>query len=102
LVEPPRKAEPTQAEAAAAAVLKCLLNLLAQENDVPLRYLMAGDTPLLLLRGDFKTAEELRDSGLLGAGAWEMFGPQVLGILQGSRAVRIQGGQAILFTPAAT
>lgn len=99
LVEPPRKAEPTQAEAAAAAVLKCLLNLLAQENDVPLRYLMAGDTPLLLLRGEFKSPEELRDSGLLGAGAWEMFGPQVLGILQGSRAVRIQGGQAILFTP---
>ena len=99
LIEPPRKAEPTQAEAAAAAVLKCLLNLLAQENDVPLRYLMPGDTPLLLLRSDFKTAEDLRDSGLLGAGAWEMFGPQVLGILNGSLAVRIQGGQAILFNP---
>ena len=80
-------------------MLKCLLNLLAQENDVPLRYLMPGDTPLLLLRGDFKTAEDLRDSGLLGAGAWEMFGPQVLGILNGSLAVRIQGGQAILFNP---
>ena len=99
MIEPPRKAEPTQAEAAAAAVLKCLLNLLAQENDVSLRYLMPGDTPLLLLRSDFKTAEDLRDSGLLGAGAWEMFGPQVLGILNGSLAVRIQGGQAILFNP---
>lgn len=98
LVEPPRKAEPTQAEAAAAAVLKCLLNLLAQENDVPLRYLMSGDTPLLLLRGKFETGEALRDSGLLGEGSWEMFGPQVLGILRGEKAVRIDDGQAVLFS----
>ncbi len=99
LVEPPRKAEPTQAEAAAAAVLKCLLNLLAQENDVPLRYLMASDTPLLLLRGKFESAEDLRDSGLLGEGAWEMFGPQVLGILKGDQAIRIEGDKAVLFNP---
>jgi ribonuclease D len=98
LVEPPQKAEPTQAEAAAAAVLKCLLNLLAQKNDVPLRYLMSTDTPLLLLRGDFTSDAALRDSGLLGAGSWEMFGPQVLSILQGDQAVRIEGGQAILFS----
>ncbi len=97
LVEPPRKAEPTQAEAAAAVVLKCLLNLLAQQNDVPLRYLMSADTPLLLLRGNFDSAEALQNSGLLGTGAWEMFGPQVLGILRGDQAVRIDGGQAVLF-----
>ncbi len=97
LAEPPRKPEASRAETAALGVLKCFLNFLAQENDVPLRYVMDGETPLLLLRDRFESIDDLRNSGLLSSGALELFGEELLAILQGRRAIRLNKGAAVLF-----
>ena len=97
LLEPPRKPEATRAENAALGVLKCFLNFLAQENDVPLRYVMDSETPLLLLRGKFDSIDDLRASGLVSPGALELFGEELLAILQGRRAIKLSKGSAVLF-----
>ncbi|MCB9383781.1 MAG: ribonuclease D [Bryobacterales bacterium] len=102
LEAPPEKPEPVGAESSAVAVLKCFLNFLAQESDVPLRYLLDSDAPLLLLRGDFETVEELEQSGILGAGALETFGEEILALLSGRRALKIEDGQAVRFDPDGT
>lgn len=99
LEDPPRKPDPTPKEAAAVAVFKCFLQVLAQENDLPLRYLMDGETPLLLLRGEFRTIEDLRGSGLLSEGALEYVGEELLAILHGRRAMKIEEGRPVRFEP---
>ncbi len=97
LTDPPRKLEPTRAEASALGVLKCFLNFLAVENDVPLRFVMDSDTPLLLLRERFDSIDALRASGLLSPGALELFGDELSAILQGRRAIKLAKGSAKLF-----
>jgi ribonuclease D len=99
LEAPPEKLEPIGNESAALTVLKCFLTFLAQESDVPLRYLLDADAPLLLLRQRFKTLEELKESGILGEGALEVFGEEILALLSGKRALKIQDGRAVRFDP---
>ena len=99
LEAPPRKLDPTPKETAGLAVFKCFLQFLAQENDLPLRYLMDGDTPLHLLRGEFETVDDLRESGLLSEGAIEYLGEELLAILSGRRAMKIEHGQPVRFEP---
>ncbi|MEZ5360879.1 MAG: ribonuclease D [Bryobacterales bacterium] len=99
LETPPEKPEPAGNESAAVIVLKCFLTFLAQESDVPLRYLLDSDAPLLLLRGEFETVEELEQSGILGAGALETFGEEILALLSGRRALKIEDGRAVRFDP---
>ncbi|MBI1355261.1 MAG: hypothetical protein GC160_13010 [Acidobacteria bacterium] len=99
LEEPPRKLEPSPREAAALTVLKCFLNFLAQENEIPLRYLVDNDTSLLLLRDRFNTVEELEASKLLSPGALEVFGEELLALLNGRRALKIQDGRPHRFDP---
>ena len=97
LETPPKKLEPTSRESSALTALKCFLNYLAQENDVPLRYLLDNDTQLLLLRSTFETPEDLRESGLLSDGALELFGADLLGLLNGKRGLKIERGRAVTF-----
>jgi len=99
LEEPPQKPEPTPKETAALVVFKSFLTFLARENDVPLRYLMDGETPLHLLRGDFESLDDLRASGLLDEGAIEVLGEEMLAILSGRRALKIEHGAAVSFEP---
>lgn len=99
LEEPPRKLEPSPRESAALTVLKCFLNFLAQENEIPLRYLVDNDTTLLLLRGKFDSTKDLEESGLLSPGALEVFGEELLALLNGRRALKIQDGRPHRFDP---
>ena len=99
LEEPPSKLDPTPREAAALSVLKCFLTFLAQENEIPLRYLVDNDTTLLLLRDQFHTVEELAASNLLSPGALEVFGEELLALLNGRRALKIQDGRPHRFDP---
>ena len=99
LEAPPRKLEPTPKESAGLGVFKCFLQFLAQENDVPLRYLMDGETPLLLLRGEFPNLRSLEESGLLSDGALEYMGEELLAILSGRRAMKIENGRPVRFDP---
>ena len=99
LEAPPEKLEPIGSESSAVTVLKCFLTFLAQESDVPLRYLLDADAPLLLLREKLETIEDLEKSGILGAGALEVFGEEILALLSGKRALKIEGGRAVRFDP---
>jgi ribonuclease D len=99
LEAPPEKLEPIGNESAALTVLKCFLTFLAQESDVPLRYLLDSDAPLQLLRKRFTTIEELKESGILGEGALEIFGEEILALLSGKRALKIEDGRAVRFDP---
>jgi ribonuclease D len=101
LEPPPEKPEPVGNESSAVTVFKCFLTFLAQEADVPLRYLLDSDAPLLLLRGRFETLDELKESGILGPGALEAFGEEILALLSGKRALKIQDGRAVRFDPGA-
>lgn len=102
LEAPPEKPEPIGPEASAVTVLKCFLSFLAQESDVPLRYLLDSDAPLLLIRGRFDTIADLEKSGILGAGALDVFGEEILALLSGKRALKIENGQAVRFDPGET
>ena len=99
LEAPPEKLEPVGHESSALTVLKCFLTFLAQESDVPLRYLLDSDAPLLLLRGQFDSIEDLESSGILGAGALDVFGEEILALLSGRRALKIEDGRAVRFDP---
>lgn len=99
LEAPPEKLEPVGNESSAVTVLKCFLTFLAQESDVPLRYLLDSDAPLLLLRGKFEALEDLEESGILGAGALDVFGEEILALLSGRRALKIEDGRAVRFDP---
>ena len=99
LEEPPERLEPVGNEAAALTVVKCFLTFLAQESEVPLRYLIDSDAPLMLLRGRFETLDELKESGILGEGALEVFGEEILALLSGKRALKIEEGRAVRFDP---
>jgi ribonuclease D len=101
LEAPPDKPEPVGNESSAVTVFKCFLTFLAQESDVPLRYLLDSDAPLQLLRGRFETLDELKESGILGPGALEAFGEEILALLSGNRALKIQDGRAVRFDPGA-
>ncbi len=92
--EPPKKDEPSSNEAAALTVLKCFLTSLAAENKVPLRFLVENGAMLGLLRGSFASVDDLRASGLLHTGTIEMFGQELVAILNGERALGIVGGRA--------
>ena len=98
LETPPKKLEHSPREASALTALKCFLNFMALENDVPLRYLLDNETQLLLLRGEFETHEELKESGLLSEGALELFGEDLLGLLHGKRGLKIDRGKAVIFS----
>jgi len=60
---------------------------------------MDSDAPLLLLRGTFESIEDLEKSGILGAGALEVFGEEILALLSGRRALKIENGRAVRFDP---
>ncbi len=86
-------------DAPALAALKCFLNVLAHAHEVPIRFLVDPDSVPGLLRGRFQTVEELRESGLLKQAAADLFGEELIAVLNGRRALRIKGGRAEIYTP---
>jgi ribonuclease D len=86
-------------DAPALAALKCFLNVLAHAHEVPIRFLVDPDSAPGLLRGRFQAVEELRESGLLKQAAADLFGEELIAVLNGRRALRIRGGRAELYTP---
>ena len=90
---PPRKTQPDADEAPAVSVLKCLLNLLAREHKVPARYVIEPDDVIKLLRGRFRSAGELADSGLLKPGGPEEIGEALMEVLNGRQALTFSKGR---------
>jgi len=86
-------------EARALAVLKCFLNVIAQGHDVPIRFLVDPDQLAGLLRGRFKNVSELREAGVLQNTAIDMFGEELVAVLNGQLALRLKKGHAEMYTP---
>lgn len=97
--KPPERSEPAQDEQPALNVLRCFTIMLAREHDVAMRFVVDPDALLALLRGRFSTVEELRAANVLGRGAVEMFGEELIEILNGRRALRLENGRLQRYTP---
>lgn len=91
--EPPRGSQPDQDEAAAISVLRCFLNLVAREHRVPSRYLIEPNDVIHLLRGRFHSIADLEASGLLKAGSAAWVGEELIAILAGRRALKVEDGR---------
>lgn len=91
---PESKRGPNSREAAALVVLKCFLNAVAAEQEIPLRLLIENDNLVGLLRGRFKTVQALRESELLESRAVDLVGAELIAILNGQRSLRIVDGVA--------
>jgi ribonuclease D len=83
----------------ALAALKCFLNLLAHAQEVPIRFLVDPDSLPGLLRGRFQTVDDLHESGLLKQAAVDLFGEELIAVLNGRRALRMKAGRAEMYTP---
>jgi ribonuclease D len=86
-------------ETRALAVLKCFLNVIAQGHDVPIRFLVDPDQLAGLLRGRFKNVSDLREAGVLQNTAVDMFGEELVAVLNGQLALRLKKGRAEMYTP---
>jgi len=90
-----RKPSTTQTESAALVVLKCFLNTLAADNQIPVRLLADSDQMVELLRGKFKDVEALRQADIMDARAVDLVGEDLVAILNGSRGLRIINGAPV-------
>ena len=90
-----RKPSATQTESAALVVLKCFLNTLAANNQIPVRLLVENEKMVELLRGKFKDVESLREADILDPRAIELVGEDLVAILNGRRGLRIINGAPV-------
>jgi hypothetical protein len=66
--------------------------LVAREHRVPSRYLIEPNDVIHLLRGRFHSIADLEASGLLKAGSAAWVGEELIAILAGRRALKVQDG----------
>lgn len=91
-----RKPHVTQVESAALVVLRCFLGVLAASNDLPLRLVVEPDRMVELLRRPIPDVGALQEAKILDERAVDVIGDDVVAILNGGRALRLRGGQAVL------
>ncbi len=92
---PPRRKPPTPMEVAAQGILRHFLTALAADKGVPLRLLVENDAMLGLLRGRYESVDALAASGLLTPKAIDLFGEDLVAILNGRRSLRLMNGAAV-------
>ena len=76
-------------------VLKCFLNTLAADNQIPVRLLVDSEKMVELLRGDFENVETLREAGIMDPRAVDLVGDDLVAILNGRRGLRIINGAPV-------
>lgn len=91
---PTRQKSPTPKESAAVVVLRCFLNALAAENQIPVRLLVDNGEMVELLRGQFTSVDGLQKSGILEPRVVDLIGEDLVAILNGRRGLRIVNGVA--------
>ena len=90
-----RKPSTTATESAALVVLKCFLNTLAADNQIPVRLLVDSERMVELLRGNFENVETLREAGIMDPRAVDLVGDDLVAILNGRRGLRIINGAPV-------
>ena len=80
-------------EAQALELIKCFVGVLADQHKIAAKHLLTTPKLLMLLRTPLDSPEELVQSGILGADAASLIGAELISILKGSRALKIQNGE---------
>ncbi len=92
--QPEKDRGATPQEAAAQVVLKCFLNALAADHQIPTRLLASDTMTLALLRDRFESLGALRASRILDERVVDLVGEDLLAILGGRRGLCLSGGTA--------
>jgi ribonuclease D len=89
----PRPDIPTAAESQVLELLRCYVGILADRHRIALKHLVTASQLLPLLRSKATRPEDLAAEGLLDEGAARLIGAEVLAVLQGKRALSIEGNR---------
>ncbi len=74
---------PSSKEARAMDLLKCYVGLLADQNQIASRHLIAPDQFIALFRSELTSPEELIDHNLLSVGSTSLIGEKVIDFVHG-------------------
>lgn len=87
----PRPEIPSGSESQVLELLKAYVGILADEQKIALKHLVTSQQLLPLLRSKAQSPEQLVEEGLLSPWAARLVGAEILAILQGRRALSIDG-----------
>ena len=87
-------------EAQAMDLVKCFVGVLADQHKIAAKHLLTTSKLLLLLRTPLEKSDDLVKAGILGAEAATLIGDELISMMKGKRALRIQNGELqIIHTP---
>jgi ribonuclease D len=89
----PKPQVPSAEEAQILEVLRCFVNLLAEEHKIAAKHLLTSATLLPLLRSKVEKADDLVNRGILSADAARLIGDELIAMIQGKRALSIKNNQ---------
>jgi ribonuclease D len=87
----PRPDIPNTDEAQALDVLRCYVGILADRHRIAAKHLMTAQQLLPLLRNRPEKTEDLVKAGILGEDSSRLIGEEIIAMIQGRRALSIQG-----------
>ncbi len=88
-----RPDHPNSEEAQVLDLLKTYVGILADREKIALKHLITVAQLLPILRGKFTDPEELVQKGILTAEAARLVGGEILALLNGKRAISVQGSK---------
>ena len=89
----PKPDIPTTEESQVLDLLRCYVGILADKHRIAAKHLMTAHQLLPLLRQKPKSREDLVKSGVLGEDASRLIGDEIIAMIQGKRALAIDGTQ---------
>ncbi|NBU20904.1 hypothetical protein EBS43_05765 [bacterium] len=87
-------------ESQALELIKCFVGVLADHHKIAAKHLLTTSKLLMLLRTPLEKPDDLVQSGILGAEASSLIGAELISMLKGNRALKIQNGEVqVIDTP---
>lgn len=87
----PRPDHPTTEESQALDLIKTYVGILADREKIAVKHLMTAQQLLPLLRQKVASPDDLVKQGLLSSGAAKLIGAEIVAMLQGKRALSVDG-----------
>ena len=89
---------PSQDESQAIDLLKCYLNILADEHKISAKHLLSTDRLLFLLRNKVESSDDLIRLKILTQEASQLIGNELIAMLHGERALSMKGARILTST----
>lgn len=80
-------------ETQAMDLIKCFVGVLADQHKIAAKHLLTTSKLLLLLRTPLEKPHDLVQAGILGVEAASLIGEELISMMKGQRALRIQNGE---------